>query len=157
MLQKIVPFLWFDGDAEAAANFYVSMFANSRIVDVVRYGDAGPGPVGSVMTVAFELEGLPFTALNGGPQYRFSPAVSFVVHCENQGEVDRLWDAMLDGGEALMCGWITDRFGVTWQIIPTVLLTLLRDKDAPKARRVTEAMLQMRKIDIAALERAAAG
>jgi predicted 3-demethylubiquinone-9 3-methyltransferase (glyoxalase superfamily) len=153
-VQKIVPFLWFDNNAEEAATFYTSIFQNSKISHIARYGDAGPGPKGAVMTVTFQLEGQEFTALNGGPQFQFTPAISFVVNCNDQAEVDRLWAKLSDGGEALQCGWVQDRFGVCWQIIPTVLEEMLRDKDPDKANRVMKVMLQMSKMDIAALKRA---
>jgi predicted 3-demethylubiquinone-9 3-methyltransferase (glyoxalase superfamily) len=153
-MQKITPFLWFDSNAEEAVNFYVSIFKNSRIGNVVRYGDAGPGPKGSVMTVAFHLDGQEFMALNGGPYYQFSPAISFFVNCETQQEVDELWERLSEGGEKIQCGWLKDRFGVSWQIIPTVLLELQNDKDPVKSKRVMEAMLQMKKLDIQALKRA---
>lgn len=153
-MQKIRPFLWFDGKAEEAANFYVATFPNSRIVDVMRYGAAGPGPQGSVMTVSFELDGREFVALNGGPLFSFSPAISFFVDCETQAEVDRLWDRLIEGGQAQRCGWLTDKFGVTWQIVPGVLGKMLQDQDAGKSMRVMQAMLGMVKLDIAALRNA---
>src|SRR5262249_48813900 len=131
--QRITPFLWFDGQAEEAANFYVSIFRNSRIKSVSRYGDGGPGPKGSVMTVGCELDGQAFTALNGGPMYRFTEAVSFVVHCENQAEVDDYWDKLTAGGSEIQCGWLKDRFGLSWQIVPTALFELIDDKDPKKA------------------------
>jgi predicted 3-demethylubiquinone-9 3-methyltransferase (glyoxalase superfamily) len=155
MQQKITPFLWFDDQAEEAANFYTSLFDDSRVTNVTRYGPAGPGPEGSAMTVSFELAGQAFTALNGGPEFSFTEAISFYVSCESQAEVDRLWEALTgDGGEESMCGWLKDRYGLSWQIIPNALIELMGDEDAAKARRVTEAMLQMRKIDIAALQAA---
>jgi predicted 3-demethylubiquinone-9 3-methyltransferase (glyoxalase superfamily) len=153
-VHKITPFLWFDTQAEEAANYYVSVFKNAKIKSVKRYGGEGPGKAGTVMTVAFELEGQPFVGLNGGPHYTFSPATSFVINCTSQEEVDHYWDKLLDGGQAQQCGWLTDKFGVTWQIVPTVLMELLQDKDRVKAGRVMQAMLQMIKIDIAALRRA---
>jgi len=157
-VQKITPFLWFDGQAEQAANFYVSVFRkNSKILEVARYGEAGPGPKGSVMTVAFELEGQKFTALNGGPQYQFTPAVSFVVNCATQAEVDEYWKKLAEGGQEVACGWLTDKYGLSWQIVPTRLMELITDPDKKKAGRVMQAMLQMKKIDVAALERAARG
>jgi predicted 3-demethylubiquinone-9 3-methyltransferase (glyoxalase superfamily) len=157
-VQKITPFLWFNDQAEQAANFYVSVFRkNSKILDVARYGEAGPGPKGSVMTVAFELEGQKFTALNGGPQYQFTPAVSFVVNCGSQAEVDEYWKKLTEGGQEVACGWLTDKYGLSWQIVPTRLMELITDSDKQKAGRVMQAMLQMKKIDIAALERAARG
>ncbi len=158
-MQKITPFLWFDNQAEEAANFYISIFANSRIVDVARYGEEGAKasgrPEGTVMTVAFQLDGQQFVALNGGPVFTFSPAISFVVNCETQEEVDRLWEKLSEGGEQQQCGWLTDKYGVSWQIVPTVLAELLMDPDAVKARRVMQAMLQMHKIDINGLRQAA--
>ena len=154
-MQKITPFLWFDTNAEDAANFYVSIFGNSRITHVSRYGDAGPGPKGSVMSATFQLNGQDFMALNGGPHYTFTPAISFFVSCETQAEVDELWEKLSEGGTKLQCGWLTDKFGLTWQIVPSVLVEMLGDKDAAKAQRVMQAMLQMDKIDISALEQAA--
>jgi len=156
-MPKITPFLWFEDDAEEAANFYTSVFENSRVLATTRYGDAGPGPKGSVMTVKFELFGQELIALNGGPQYEFTPAISFVVNCETQAEVDRYWVKLSEGGRPNQCGWLQDKYGLSWQIVPTALLRLLQDKDAAKAQRVMKAMLQMTKIDIAALERAAKG
>jgi predicted 3-demethylubiquinone-9 3-methyltransferase (glyoxalase superfamily) len=154
--QKITTFLWFDADAEEAARFYTSVFRNSRIVDVVRYGDAGPGPKGSAMTVKFELEGQEFLALNGGPQFKFTEAISLLVRCETQKEVDELWSRLTDGGQESRCGWLKDRFGLSWQIIPTRLTELLGDPDPQKAKRAMEAMLTMGKIEIPRLEEAAA-
>jgi predicted 3-demethylubiquinone-9 3-methyltransferase (glyoxalase superfamily) len=153
---KITPWLWFDTQSEEAATFYTSLFDNSRITGVDRYGDAGPGPAGSVMTVSFELDGQPMAALNGGPQYAFTEAISFQVGCESQDEVDRLWNALTDGGVEGPCGWCKDRFGVSWQIVPTRLHELLSDPDPERAQRAMRAMFEMKKIDIAALERAAA-
>ncbi len=153
-MQKITPFLWFDDDAEEAVNFYVSIFKNSKIGSVARYGDAGPGPKGAVMTMSFELEGLQFTALNGGPQFKFTEAISLFVSCATQAEVDELWEKLSEGGEQGPCGWLKDKYGLSWQIIPTALMEMMQDKDAEKARRVTEAMLKISKIDIAALRRA---
>jgi predicted 3-demethylubiquinone-9 3-methyltransferase (glyoxalase superfamily) len=150
-MQKITPFLWFDDQAEEAMHHYVSIFRNSRALGVTRYGDAGPGPKGSVMIAAFELEGQRFTALNGGPHFKFTEAVSFVVNCETQEEVDRLWDRLGEGGQFQQCGWLKDKFGLSWQITPKVLLEMINDPDPEKARRVFEAMLQMTKIDIAKL------
>ena len=152
--QKITPFLWFNENAEEATNFYISLFRNSKVVSIMRFGDAGPGPKGSVMGVNFQLEGQDFMALNGGPVFTFSPAISFLVNCETQGEVDRLWENLSDGGEKQDCGWLKDRYGVSWQIVPRVLGVMLRDKDPKKAGRVMKAMLQMKKLDIATLERA---
>jgi len=156
-MQRITPFLWFDSQAEQAARFYVSVFTNSRIVKTVRYGEAGPGPTGSVMTVAFELNGVPFTALNGGPLFHFSEAISFVVNCQSQSEVDVLWEKLSAGGEPGRCGWLKDKYGLSWQLVPTVLPALLGDPDAAKAQRTMQAMLKMDKLDIAALERAHSG
>ena len=154
-MQKIRPFLWFNGQAEEAANFYTSIFKNSKVVAVRRYGEAGPGPKGSAMSVEFQLEGEDFVALNGGPQFQFTPAVSFFVNCETQEELDDLWSRLSEGGKTLQCGWLTDKFGLSWQIVPTALGRLLADKDAQKSARVTRAMLQMIKLDIKVLERAA--
>jgi predicted 3-demethylubiquinone-9 3-methyltransferase (glyoxalase superfamily) len=157
-MQKITPFLWFDSQAEEAAKLYTSIFPNSKLGKMTRYGEAGPGPAGSVLTASFELEGTEFTALNGGPTYKFTPAISFVVNCETQAEVDRYWEKLAaDGGKEVQCGWLTDKFGVSWQIVPTALLRLLNDPDPAKANRVMQAMLQMVKIDIAKLEAAARG
>ena len=153
-MQKITPFLWFDSQAEEAARFYTSIFKNSKIVQVSRYGDAGPGPKGSVMTVAFELEGQQFTAMNGGPLFKFNEAISFVVNCKSQEEVDHLWARLTDGGEEGMCGWLKDKYGVSWQIVPTALVEMLNDPDPERSKRVTEAMLKMKKIDIQALKQA---
>jgi predicted 3-demethylubiquinone-9 3-methyltransferase (glyoxalase superfamily) len=156
-MQKITPFLWFDNQAEEAAEFYTSVFQNSRILNVTRYGEPGPGPEGSVMTVAFELDGQEFTALNGGPVFKFTEAISFVVDCQSQEEVDFLWETLSEDGEKGQCGWLKDRYGVSWQIVPTVLDELLSDPDPEKARRVNEAMLQMTKLDIPALQKAYEG
>ncbi|MCK9638071.1 VOC family protein [Methylobacter sp. Wu8] len=153
-MQKITPFLWFDNQAEEAMNFYVSIFKNSKVLSVNRYGDAGPGPKGSVMTASFELDGQVFTALNGGPVYRFSPAISFVVHCETQAEVDEYWEKLSEGGKENQCAWLDDKFGVSWQIVPNVLIELLSDPDPIKSGRVMQAMLQMKKIDIEKLKQA---
>ena len=154
-MQKITPFLWFNGNAEEAMNFYVSIFKNSKVGTVTRYGEGGPGPRGSVMTATFQLEGQEFMALNGGPMYTFSPAISFFVSCQTQPEVDELWEKLLaGGGEKSRCGWLKDKFGVSWQIIPTALGQLLGDKDPVKARNVMQAMLQMDKIDIERLKQA---
>ena len=157
MQQKITPFLWFDGKAEEAANFYVSIFKNSKIEAVTRYGEAGPGPKGSVMIVSFQIEGQKFTALNGGPQYTFSPAISFYVDCETQAEVDELWEMLSAGGRKIQCGWLTDKYGVSWQIVPRALIELMQDKDPVRSQRVFKAMLQMTKIDIEGLKRAYRG
>ncbi|HEY1525039.1 MAG TPA: VOC family protein [Candidatus Angelobacter sp.] len=153
-MQKITPFLWYDGQAEEAMNFYISIFKNSKVVTIARYGDAGPGPKGSVMTAAFQLEGQDFVALNGGPQYKFTPAISFVVNCETQEEVDELWEKLSAGGRKDRCAWLTDKYGVSWQIVPTILSKLLQDKDPEKVKRVMQAMLQMDKIDIVRLKQA---
>jgi predicted 3-demethylubiquinone-9 3-methyltransferase (glyoxalase superfamily) len=153
-MQKITPFLWFDDKAEEAMNFYVSIFKNSKAVSVNRYGEAGPGPKGTVMSATFQLDGQDFFALNGGPQFTFTPAVSFFVNCETQDEVDQLWEKLSDGGEKLRCGWLKDKYGVSWQIIPSVLGRMLQDEDTEKSKRVMQAMLQMNKIDIAGLRRA---
>jgi predicted 3-demethylubiquinone-9 3-methyltransferase (glyoxalase superfamily) len=159
--QRITPFLWFDGQAEEAARFYTSVFENSRIVSVTRYGkgaaEASGRPEGSVMTVAFELDGQDFTALNGGPHFKFNEAISLVVHCRSQDEVDRYWDRLSDGGDpkAQQCGWLKDRYGLSWQVVPMELALLLGDPDPERAQRAAKAMLQMKKIDLAALRRAA--
>ena len=154
--QKITPFLWFDNQAEEAAQFYTSVFKNSKILATSRYGDAGPGPKGSVMVVSFQLEGQQFTALNGGPQFKFSEAFSFVVSCENQQEIDYYWNKLTTGGgQESQCGWLKDKFGFSWQIVPTALGKLM--SDPKKANRVMQALLQMKKLDIATLEEAAAG
>src|SRR5687767_3202646 len=154
-MQKIRPFLWFDTEAEEAANLYVSIFRDSRVLEVTHYGAAGPGAAGSVMTVAFVLDGQEFIALNGGPHFRFTEAVSMFVTCEDQAEVDYFWDKLIaEGGQPSRCGWLKDRFGLSWQIVPAVLMTLLQDSDPAKSARVMQAMLQMAKLDIAALQRA---
>ncbi|MGA2694485.1 MAG: VOC family protein [Terriglobales bacterium] len=153
-MHKINPFLWFDGNAEEAANYYVSIFKNSKISNIERYGDAGPGPKGSVMIVNFELDGQPFIALNGGPEFKFTPAISFLVNCEDQAEVDRLWSRLTDGGKEVQCGWLQDRFGVSWQIVPKVFFELMKDKDPAKSQRVFKAMMKMVKMDIETLKRA---
>ena len=153
-MQKISPFLWFDGKAEEAAKFYISVFPNSKIGDILRNGPDGPGPQGSVLTVAFELDGQKFTALNGGPHYKFSPATSFVVNCETQDEVDYYWEKLSAGGKTMQCGWLDDKYGVTWQVVPSVLVKMLQDTDAEKARRVMQTMMQMVKLDIKPLQQA---
>jgi predicted 3-demethylubiquinone-9 3-methyltransferase (glyoxalase superfamily) len=153
-MQKITPFLWFDGKAEEAMNFYISIFKNSKTVSVTRYGEEGPGPSGTVMTAAFQLEGQEFTALNGGPQFTFSQAISFVVNCETQEEVDTFWEKLSEGGEKQQCGWLKDKFGVSWQVVPVALVEMLQDKDPERSKRVMAAMLQMDKIDIKTLKRA---
>ena len=156
-MQKITPFLWFDGKAEEAANFYTSIFKNSKILNIARYGEAGPGPKGTVMVATFQIEGQKFMALNGGPQYTFSPATSFYVDCETQAEVDELWEKLSAGGSEVQCGWLRDKFGVSWQIIPKTLIELMQDKDPVKSQRVFKAMMGMIKIDIEALRRAYRG
>ncbi len=153
-MQKITTFLWFDNQAEEAMNLYVSIFKNSKIVNVSRYGDAGPGPKGSVMVGTFVLEGQEFMALNGGPMYKFTPAISLLVNCQTQQEVDELWEKLSAGGQKVQCGWLTDKFGVSWQIIPTLLGKLMQDKDPKKSSRVMQAMMGMTKIDMAALKKA---
>ena len=155
-MQRITPCLWFDTEGEDAARFYTSVFPNSRIVEISRYGSAGPRDEGTVMTVEFELDGQRFTALNGGPEFTFSEAISFQVSCETQDEVDSYWSTLSKGGEEGPCGWLKDRFGVSWQIVPKVLPELLADPDRERAQRVMAAMLKMRKIEIGELERAAA-
>ena len=154
-MQKIRPCLWFDTEGEEAARFYTSIFPNSKIVDVSRYGAAGPRPEGTVMQVTFELEGQQFFALNGGPNFTFNEAISLEVVCESQEEVDRYWDALTDGGEAGPCGWLKDRYGVSWQIVPKALYELIGDPDREKSQRAMAAMLKMGKIEIAKLEQAA--
>ena len=153
-MQKITPFLWFDGKAEEAMKFYVSIFKNSKVGSVTRYGEAGPGPEGTVMSATFQLDGQDFFALNGGPQFKFTPAISLFVNCETQQEVDELWEKLSEGGEKQRCGWLKDRFGLSWQIVPSVLGKLLRDKDPEKSNRVMKAMMQMDKIDISGLQKA---
>jgi predicted 3-demethylubiquinone-9 3-methyltransferase (glyoxalase superfamily) len=156
-VQKITPNLWFDTEAEEAANFYTSIFKDSEVVNVMYYGEAGPRPAGMVLTVTFRLQGQEFTALNGGPEFKFNEAISLLVNCESQAEVDEYWERLSEGGEEGPCGWLKDRFGVSWQIVPTVLEKLLQDKDSEKANRVMEAMLQMKKLDIAGLQAAYEG
>jgi predicted 3-demethylubiquinone-9 3-methyltransferase (glyoxalase superfamily) len=156
-MQKITTFLWFDGKAEEAANFYTSLFKDSKILHVARYGDAGPGPKGSVMLVTFQLEGQKFIALNGGPQYSFTPAISLFVDCDSQAEVDNLWDKLTAGGQEVQCGWLQDKFGLSWQIIPRALMEMMQDRDPVKSQRAFKAMLEMKKIDIAGLQRAYRG
>jgi predicted 3-demethylubiquinone-9 3-methyltransferase (glyoxalase superfamily) len=153
-MQRITPFLWFDGKAEEAMNFYTSVFNNSKIVSVSRYGKAGPGPTGTVMSGVFQLDGQQFFALNGGPEFTFSPAVSFFVNCGTQQEIDDLWEKLSSGGEKQRCGWLKDKYGLSWQIIPSVLGEMLQDKNPEKSARVMRAMLQMNKIDIDGLKRA---
>lgn len=157
-MPKIIPCLWYDDQAEEAVNFYVSIFRNSKIGKAARYGDAGPGPKGQVVSVEFELDGQPYTAINGGPMFQFTEAVSFQVNCETQAEVDYYWDALLaGGGKPSQCAWLKDRYGLSWQVVPTILGRLMSDPDAAKANRVVQAMLKMTKIEIAGLEAAAAG
>jgi predicted 3-demethylubiquinone-9 3-methyltransferase (glyoxalase superfamily) len=153
-VQKITPFLWFDNQAEEAVNFYVSLFKNSKINSVKRYGDAGPGPKGSVMIVTFQLEGQDFIALNGGPTFKFTPALSLYVDCVTQEEVDHLWEKLSEGGRKDRCGWLQDKYGLSWQIVPRALQQLMSDPDPKKSASVMQAMLQMDKIDIEALKRA---
>ena len=153
-MQTITPFLWFDGKAEEAMKFYVSVFKNSKIGSVTRYGEAGPGPKGSVMTATFKLDGQEFVALNGGPKFKFTEAISFVVNCEAQKEVDELWEKLSEGGEEGRCGWLKDKYGLSWQIVPSILVKMLQDKDAETSQRVMKAMLQMNKIDIQRLKQA---
>src|SRR6202166_2754638 len=156
-MQKITPFLWFDGKAEEAAVFYTSVFKNSKILNIARYGEAGPGPKGTVMMTTFQIEVQDVMALNGWPQYTFPPAISFFVNCETQPEVDELWDKLSAGGREVQCGWLHDKYEVSWQIIPKALMELMQDKDPVKSQRVFRAMLQMIKIDIEGLERAYRG
>lgn len=154
-MPDIRTFLWFDGCAEEAAKFYTSVFPNSSISGVTHYGEAGPGEPGSIMTVEFTVDGRPFVGLNGGPDYRFSEAISFQIHCADQAEVDRYWDALTDGGEEGPCGWLKDRFGVSWQVVPTALLDLIQDPDPARSQRAMQAMFGMKRLDIAALQAAA--
>ena len=157
-MKKITPFLWFDNQAEEAMNFYVSVFKNSKVLGVSRYGDAGPGAKGSVMTASFELNGQEFTALNGGPEhYGFTEAISFFVDCESQQEVDYLWEKLTEGGEPGPCGWLKDKYGLSWQIVPGALGEMLGDKDPAKSQRVMQAMLKMSKLDVAKLKQAYEG
>ena len=156
-MQKLTPFLWFDNQAEEAADFYVSIFKNSKIVSIDRYGDAGPGPKGTVMIATFQIDGQEFVALNGGPRFKFTEAISFVVNCETQEEVDYFWEKLSAGGEKSRCGWLKDKFGLSWQVVPTILDKLMRAKDAVKAQRVMQAMMQMDKIDIKTLKQAYEG
>jgi predicted 3-demethylubiquinone-9 3-methyltransferase (glyoxalase superfamily) len=151
-VQKITTFLWFDKEAEEAAKFYTSIFSDSRIKEVSRYGEAGPGPKGSVMVVTLELQGQEFMLLNGGPEFKFTEAISLMINCESQEEIDRFWAKLTDGGEEGPCGWLKDRYGVSWQVTPRVLLEMQRDPDRERVNRVVKAMLQMGKIDIKALE-----
>src|SRR5712671_1118313 len=153
-MKKITPFLWYDGNAEEAMNFYVSVFRNSKVVSVRRYGKAGPGPEGSVMTGTFQIDGQEFFVLNGGPQYKFTPAISLFVNCETQQEVDELWEKLSAGGRTDRCGWLQDKYGLSWQIIPKALGQMLGDKDPERSKRVMMAMLQMTKIEIEGLKQA---
>ncbi|MDP9138913.1 MAG: VOC family protein [Pseudomonadota bacterium] len=157
-MQRITPFLWFENQAEEAANFYASIFKRSRVGNIARYDEAGAKaagrPEGTVMTVAFELDGQEFVALNGGPQFTFSPAISFVVNCQTQQEIDEFWQRLSQGGKEVQCGWLTDKYGVSWQVVPAALDKMLQDKDPEKTERVMAAMLKMKKIDMAALEKA---
>jgi predicted 3-demethylubiquinone-9 3-methyltransferase (glyoxalase superfamily) len=153
-MKKITPFLWFDGKAEEAMNFYTSLFKNSKVSNIRRYGDAGPGTKGSIMTAQFELDGQEFIALNGGPHFSFTPAISFFVNCESQEEVDEYWEKLSAGGKTSQCGWLTDKYGLTWQIVPSALGKMLQDKDPQRAARVMKAMLQMAKLDVAKLQQA---
>ena len=153
-MQKITPFLWFDGNAEEAVNFYVSIFKNSKVLSIARYGEAGPGPKGTVMTAAFQLDGQEFVALNGGPQFKFTEAISFWVRCETQEEIDEMWEKLSAGGAKSRCGWLKDKYGLSWQVVPPILAEMLQDKDAKKSQRVMAAMMQMDKIDISLLRKA---
>lgn len=153
-MQKITPFLWFDNQAEEAVRFYASIFKNSKIGTIARYGEAGPGPAGSVMVASVELEGISFTALNGGPNFKFTPAVSFVIDCKSQEEVDYFWEKLSEGGRTDQCGWLQDKFGLSWQVTPTVLIEMLNDSDPAKSQRVMAAMMQMTKIEISKLQQA---
>ena len=156
-MQKVTPFLWFSDNAEQAVKFYTSIFKNSKIGKIARYGDTGPGPKGTVMTVEFELEGQEFVALNGGPHFKFTEAISFVVNCKTQAEVDKFWKKLSAGGKKVQCGWLRDKYGLSWQIVPTVLGELVSDKDTAKSQRVMQAMLKMVKLDIKKLKQAAKG
>jgi predicted 3-demethylubiquinone-9 3-methyltransferase (glyoxalase superfamily) len=153
-MQKITPFLWFNDNAEEAMNFYVSVFKNSKALGVTRYGDAGPGPKGTVLTANFVLDGQEFVALNGGPRFTFTEAVSFVVNCETQEEIDEYWEKLSAGGEKSRCGWLKDKFGLSWQVVPRALSKLLQDTDTAKSERVMQAILEMDKIDLATLQQA---
>jgi predicted 3-demethylubiquinone-9 3-methyltransferase (glyoxalase superfamily) len=153
-MQKIIPSLWFENQAEEAANFYVSLFKNSKITNILRWGDAGPGPAGSVLTVDFELEGQEFNALNGGPEFKFTEALSFIVNCDTQAEVDYFWEKLTEGGEESECGWLKDRFGLSWQVVPSVLNELISGPDQARSDRVMKALLTMKRLDIARLQEA---
>jgi predicted 3-demethylubiquinone-9 3-methyltransferase (glyoxalase superfamily) len=155
-MQKITPFLWFDNQAEEAVNFYVSVFKNSKVGTIARYGDSGSGPKGSVMTIAFELDGQNFTALNGGPHFKFTEAISLVVNCANQEEVDYFWEKLTaDGGQEVQCGWLKDKYGLSWQVVPKILPELVQSGDPKKSERVMKALMQMKKLDVAKLKEAA--
>jgi predicted 3-demethylubiquinone-9 3-methyltransferase (glyoxalase superfamily) len=153
-MQKITPFLWFENQAEEAAKFYTTIFKNSKITKTMRCGDAGPGPKGSVLTIGFELDGQPVTAINGGPHYQLNPAFSFVVHCQSQEEVDYYWNKLGEDGRPMQCGWLTDKFGLSWQVVPNVMIELLDGTDAEKSARAMQAMMQMVKLDINKLQAA---
>jgi len=155
MIQKITPFLWFDNQAEEAMNFYVSIFKDSKVLSISRYGEGAPVPAGTVMTASFQIEGQQFTALNGGPLFSFTPAISFVIDCKTQEEVDHYWEKLTEGGEEVQCGWLKDKFGVSWQVVPEVLGRLLNNPDPNKAQRAMQAMFTMKKIDISQLQEAA--
>jgi|SRR5205809_2660467 len=156
-MDKITPFLWFDSQAEEAMNFYMSIFKNSKVERISRYGEAGPGPKGSVMSVEFVLEGQTFMALNAGPHFQFTPAISFFVNCETQKEVDELWEKLSEGGSKERCGWLKDKFGLSWQVVPSALGRMLQDEDPKKSARVMKAMMKMDKIDIEGLKQAYEG
>jgi predicted 3-demethylubiquinone-9 3-methyltransferase (glyoxalase superfamily) len=153
-MKKITPFLWFNDQAEEAMNFYISIFKNSKVVNVSRFGEAGPGPKGTVMTATFQINGQEITALNGGPQFSFTEAISFYVDCETQEEVDELWGKLSEGGEKGQCGWLKDKYGLSWQIVPSALIEMLQDKDPQRSKKVMEAMLKMNKIDLNILRQA---
>jgi predicted 3-demethylubiquinone-9 3-methyltransferase (glyoxalase superfamily) len=156
-MQKITPCLWFDDQAEEATRFYVSMFKNSKIGKVSHYGEGGPRPKGSVLTVSFQLDGQEFLALNGGPYFKFTEAISWIVNCKTQKEVDRLWEKLSEGGEKGQCGWLKDKYGMSWQIVPTVLFKMMSDPDPARSRNVFQAMMQMKKLDIKGLKKAYGG
>jgi predicted 3-demethylubiquinone-9 3-methyltransferase (glyoxalase superfamily) len=156
-MKRITPFLWFDNQAEEAMKFYLSIFKNSKVLSVTRSGDSGPGPKGSVMTAAFELDGQTFTALNGGPLFKFNESVSFVVGCETQEEIDYFWERLSAGGQKVECGWLKDKYGLSWQVVPSILPELMGSDDPQRSNRVMQALMQMKKLDIAALKKAAAG
>ena len=156
-MQKITPFFWFDNNAEEAANFYVSIFKNSKVLNISRYGDAGPGPKGTVLIVEFELDGQKFIALNGGPQFKFNEAVSFVVNCETQEEIDYFWEKLSEGGQKVECGWVKDKYGLSWQIVPTILFDELFQGDDAQTDRIMRAVMTMKKLDIEDLKKAAEG